>query len=385
MSYARFNYVAQPGDGAGLMPRFGPYDYYAIEWGYKPFGDNITSDEEWPFLDAMAARQIEEPLLRFGGEDAVSRYDPSVTSNVLGSDLVAAGELGLKNVDRVMPLLVPATTPLGKDYSRAAEMYYALIAHRYRIVLAVAKIVGGVEEIRYHGGRGGPSFQPVAPERQRRAVRFLIDNAFVTPTTLLDPEVMGRIEPASADDALQGTNVRLLQQLLTPGVFNRMAEASAGRTGKQGYYGLDLLEDLNNGLFSELAQEQPFVDPYRRQLQRNYITTMLVANGDATDPESADRGITRNLSEEAAPAAWDTESALQRGREARQAVYASTSLGETGTQFRAAVGRPSEMRGAVNWALADIGEKIDAALPKVKNPETWAHLRDLRREVGRGR
>ena len=112
---------------------------------------------------------------------------------------------------------------------------------------------------------------------------------------------------------------------------------------------------------------------------------MLVANGDVSDPESADRGITRNLSEEAAPAAWDTESALQRGREARQAVYASSSLAETGTQFRAAVGRPSEMRGAVNWALADIGEKIDAALPKVKNPETWAHLRDLRREVGRGR
>lgn len=43
------------------------------------------------------------------------------------------------------------------------------------------------------------------------------------------------------------------------------------------------------------------------------------------------------------------------------------------------------MRGAVNWALADLSEKIDAALPKVKNPETWAHLRDLRRETGRGR
>ena len=114
MSYARFNYVAQPGDGAALTPRFGPYDYYAIEWGYKPFGENITSDEEWPFLDAMAARQIDEPLLRFGGEDAVARYDPSVTSNVLGADLVAAGELGLKNVDRVVPLLIPATTPAGQ-------------------------------------------------------------------------------------------------------------------------------------------------------------------------------------------------------------------------------------------------------------------------------
>ncbi len=133
MSYARFNYVAQPGDGAGLMPRFGPYDYYAIEWGYKPFGDNITSDEEWPFLDAMAARQIDEPLLRFGGEDAVSRYDPSVTSNVLGVGPGRRRRARAEERRSGHALAGPATTPLGKDYSRAAEMYYALIAHRYRI------------------------------------------------------------------------------------------------------------------------------------------------------------------------------------------------------------------------------------------------------------
>jgi hypothetical protein len=157
-----------------------------------------------------------------------------------------------------------------------------------------------------------------------------------------------------------------------------------GKRGKEGYYGLDLLEDLNKGLFSELAQDPPVIDPYRRQLQRNYITTMLVANGDASDPESSDRGITRNLSEEA-PASWDAESAVLRAHQARQATYAHSSLADTGTQFRAAVGRPSEMRAAVAWALADIVERIDAALPKVKNPETWAHLRDLRREAGRGR
>jgi hypothetical protein len=111
---------------------------------------------------------------------------------------------------------------------------------------------------------------------------------------------------------------------------------------------------------------------------------MLLANGDVSDPEEADRGITRNLSDPAGHASWDAEG-VQREREARQATYTASSLAETGTQFRAAVGRPSEMRGATSWALADLGEKIDAALPKVKDPETWAHLRDLRREVSRGR
>lgn len=383
MSYARFNYVAQPGDDVGLIPRFGPYDYFAIEWGYKPLGEGTTSDSEWPLLDAMAARQIENPLLRFGGEDAAARLDPDVTSNVLGSDLVAAGELGLLNVDRVVPFLLSGTTPLGKDYSRLAEMYYALLNHRYRILTAVARIVGGVRETRYHGGRGGLPFQAVAPERQRVAVRFLIDKAFTTPTALLDPQVLKRIEPASGDDALQGTSVRLLEQLLTPGVFSRMAEASTGKHGQEAYFGLDMLEDLNGGLFNELSQEHPMVSLYRRQLQRNYVTVMLAADGDVPDPESETRGIAYTLADQPDRPAWDAEAALERAREHRQAVYAESALGDTGTAFRIGMGRPSDMRAAVRWAIADIGEKIDAALPKVKDPETWAHLRDLRVELGR--
>jgi hypothetical protein len=384
-SYARFNYVTQPGDNAALMPRFGPYDYFAIVWGYKPLGQDLTSDGEWPLLDAMAAKQIDDPLLRFGGEDRVAELDPTATTNVLGADPVASAHLGLKNIDRVVPLLVSATTPLGRDYSRLSEMYYALITHRHRILTAVAREVGGVEEIRYHGGRGGVPFQPVAPERQRRAVRFLIERAFTTPTALLDPQVVGRIAPASADDALQGSNVRLLQHLLTPGAFSRMAEASRGKSGREAYFGLDMLEDLNNGLFSELASEKPLIDMYRRQLQRNYVTVMLATNGDIPDPESQPISIAGDLSDAIDHPGWDAESGADRIRPLRQAIYTESSLAQIGRQFRAALGRTSEMRAAVRWALQDVGSKIDAALPKVKDPETWAHLQDLRVEVSRSR
>jgi len=383
MSYARFNYVAQPGDGAALMPRFGPYDYFAIQWGYQPLGANITSDGELPLLDQMAARQIDEPLLRFGGEDRAARLDPTVTSNVVGGDLIAAADLGLRNVDRVVPLLVEGTTPLGKDYSRLAEMYYALLNHRYRMLEAVARLVGGVEETRDHGGRGGIPFHPVDPAEQRRAVDFLLKHAFVSPTTLLDPEVVGRIYASNPDDAIQGTSVRLLQQLMTPGVFSRMAEASARKPGKRGYYGLDMLEDLNKGLFAELSADTPRIDLYRRQLQRNYLLVVLLSNGAVSDPESEGRGITAEPAVPPAHPAWDAEGVYERRSAKRALIYGYSSLAETGMQYRAAVGVPSEMRGAIQWALEDLTEKIEAALPKVKDPETWAHLRDLRAEIRR--
>lgn len=388
MSYARFNYVAQPGDKAELFPKFGPYDYFAIDWGYRQFSEHqgaggaMSCDDEWPMLDNLAAAQVKDRQLHFGGEDAIAPLDPSINTNVLGSDPVAAADLGLRNIDRTAALLVPATTRLGRDYALLADMYYALVQQRHRELAAVAKIIGGVEETRYQGGRGSTPFHPVSPARQREAVRFLIDRAFAPPEALLNPEILARITPTGGDDALQGSNIKLLQQLLDPGVFVRMVEASSADKKTKAYMGLDLLEDLNRGIFSELAAATPKIDPYRRQLQRNYITVLLVASGEISDPEAASSNITRDIDAEGRR--WDSQEARNRLKPGRGFVYAYSALGDTGQQFKASSGRASEMRASVRWAVSDLTEKIDAALKKnLKDPETWAHLTDLRAELAR--
>ena len=63
MDYGRFNYVAQPGDGASLIPKIGPYDMFAIDWGYRQYANE---DEEREGLSALVARQKDDPVLRFG-------------------------------------------------------------------------------------------------------------------------------------------------------------------------------------------------------------------------------------------------------------------------------------------------------------------------------
>jgi hypothetical protein len=384
MSYARFNYVAQPGDNAALFPRFGPYDYFAIDWGYRQIdGGGMTLDDEWPVLDKLAATQLNDRNIHFGGEDAIAPLDPSVNTNVLGADPIAAADLGLRNVDRTAAMLVSATTELGRDYAILAEMYYALVQQRFREVAAVAKMVGGVEETRSQGGRGGIPFKPVEPARQREAVRFLVDRAFATPTALLDKDILWRIGPSGGEDAVQGANVRLLQQLIQPAVFIRMVEASQMRTGGKPYMGLDLLEDLNKGIFRELDQGVPTIEPFRRQLQRNYVTVLLVASGRQDDPESTSSAITRDIDAEARK--WDGEAMrIEAQRMQRQFVYAYSSLAEAGQQFKTTARRASEMRLAVRWAIEDLVEKIDAAMKKkMDDPESWAHLRDLREELGK--
>ena len=369
MSYARFNYVAQPGDKVNLMPKFGPYDYFAIDWGYRQFGNGMTCDDEWPELDKLAAQQIEDPTLRFGGEDSAGKVDPSITTQVLGSDPIKSADLGLRNVDRVMKLLIPATTNRGKDYTKLAEMYNALMLKRTYELQAVAKLVGGVQETRFQAGRGGAPFEATPSERQREAVKFLLERAFTTQKTLLDPEVLMRIGPMGGGDALQGSNVSLLAKLVSPKVFQRMAEArSMGKDA--GYVGSELVVDLNNGLFSELTGAKPQIDLYRRNLQRNYVTLLLVGTGVIPDPESSSNSIDDGAgASHAGPG--------KKAMSASLAYDVSSPLTDLAKQYNGNRESPSEFRASLRTGIRHLGMKITQALKKVKDPETAAHLRDL--------
>ncbi len=86
MSYGRFNYVAQPGDGVtNLIPGLGRYDIFPIEWGYTPIPTAFSPEDEFPQLDQWAARQLDDPWLAFGGEDEPAQVDPTVQTKANAS------------------------------------------------------------------------------------------------------------------------------------------------------------------------------------------------------------------------------------------------------------------------------------------------------------
>ena len=326
MDYSRFNYVAQPGDNAYLLPVIGVYDYFAIDWGYRVIPGAKTCADQWPELDRLAAKQLDDPALRFGGENDAADVDPGVNTQVLGSDPIEATDMGLRNIDRVVPMLIPATTSLGQPYYQLTEVYRTLLIKRQKELLSVAKIVGGVEEVRYHAGRGTVPFTPVPAERQRKAVKFLLERGFTRPDALLDPQVLWRMAPYGGADAVQDTNQKLLAQLINEDVFYRMAEAATFPGAVGTYQGAELLYDLNDGLFIELTQARPVIDLYRRDLQRAYVKLLV--------------------------------SSL------------SSSEG------------PSEYRVALRNGLGDLGSKLDQTMNKVRDPKTRAHLKDLRAAIG---
>ena len=52
-----------------MIPDLAPYDFFAIDWGYRPIAGAKTPEDEKKTLDEWAAKQLENPFLRFGGED----------------------------------------------------------------------------------------------------------------------------------------------------------------------------------------------------------------------------------------------------------------------------------------------------------------------------
>jgi hypothetical protein len=169
--------------------------------------------------------------------------------------------------------------------------------------------------------------------------------------------------------------VQLLRQLVDPGVFQRMAEAQALDPARESYIGLDLLSDLNQGLFLELDAARPSIEMYRRELQRNYITLLLITSGTVPDPQSASNAIQAQY--------LDADALMIEARHLSSERSAASPLADVGQQFRRDRGRPSEFRAALRSSVAKLYARIEAAIKRVKDPATRAHLRDLASDLAR--
>ncbi len=282
MDYGRFNYVAQPGDNAALIPKIGPYDFFSVEWGYRQFE---STDAEEKGLKQLVDKQKDNPLYRFGNADPSE--DPTRQTEDLGSDSLLATELGLKNIDRIAEYLVSACCQEGEDYSLLENMYEQLLRQRTRELSHVTGIVGGFEKINLFYGDADQRFHPIDAERQQSAVKFLIDHTFLTNEKLVNPEITMRLEADGAADRILQSQRSILRSLINTDRVERMAEhihrSDAGSQDDQFYEPIELLEDLRQGIWSELESKSPEIDLYRRNLQRAHIDLLAERVKDKSD------------------------------------------------------------------------------------------------------
>ena len=305
MDYSRFNYVAQPEDNIAvenLVPGLGPYDEFATMWGYKPIPNAKSAEEERPTLDSWARAQDETPWLRFSTAKSNGSDPGELTEAVGDADAVAATRLGLKNIERVMQLVVPAaSTRQGDSWEELELLYTRTLGQWVREMNHVVAIAGGYQSQQRNVGQTGVRFTPVPKAKQAEAVRFLTDNAFRTPRFALNPEILRRIEPSGALARVNSAQRMILANLLDSGRFTRLVEQEAVE-GAKAYSPSEFLGDIRKGIFSELVSPAPAIDSYRRGMQRNYlgiVSDKLNGRSPVTDDQRAwFRGELRTLKAE---------------------------------------------------------------------------------------
>src|SRR4030095_15356850 len=231
MDYSRFNYVAQPEDRIAvedLVPKIGPYDIWATHWGYAPIPGAKTPAEEKPTLDKWAREQDQKPYLRFSTEGG-SGADPGDETEAVGdADAVTATRLGIKNLSRVSEMLLKATTTrTGDPYSELNEVYGRMVSQWSTEMGHVVKVIGGVDSKQQHIGQDGPRFTTVPKARQMDALQFLLENAFQTPSFMIRPDILRKIQASGVITRIQGLQSGIMGQLLQSARLDRMAEQLA--------------------------------------------------------------------------------------------------------------------------------------------------------------
>ena len=279
MDYSRFNYVAQPEDNIDLddlIPKVGPYDKYAVMWGYTPIPNAKTPEDEKPTLEKWTRMQDTIPWYRFAGDAGAGGADPGEQSEAVGdADAVKATTLGMKNLKRTMALLEGATAwKEGTTFDDLEELYGRTVGQWATEMGHVARVLGGQYKQEKYVGQKGPVYRPVEPARQKEALQFLLDNAYTTPTWLLNQDILRKIEPSGSLNRVGSAQARSLAAIVANDRLQRMLEMEAMAMSKGEVYPVaDMLADLRAGLWKEIATGAP-IDAFRRRLQRVYLEAM---------------------------------------------------------------------------------------------------------------
>ncbi len=267
MDYARFNYVAQPEDeGVCFMPDIGPYDEYAIRWGYRPILKAATPDEEKPILNRWILEHADDPMYRFGDPSLV---DPTSMWEAIGDDAMRASDYGIANLERIVEHLIEWTYEEGEEYAELEELYGEVLDQWNLYMGHVAANVGGAVETRKTYDQEGPVFEFVPAETQRRAMEFLARQAFDPPVWLVPEAIVSRIENVGAVERIRMLQVQTLAQLMQAGRMQRLIEAES-RLGSDAYGLGELLAHLRRDVWGELGGAEP-IGLYRRNFQRGYL------------------------------------------------------------------------------------------------------------------
>jgi hypothetical protein len=259
----------------------GPYDNYAINWGYRYLENAKTPEEEKSTLSSWINEKAGDPVYLFGGRNS---FDPSSQTESVGDDAVKASTYGLKNLKIVAKNLNKWTATPDEGYEDLKELYGELVSVWSRYVGHVVTNVGGVYEQYFTTDQKGEVYTHIDKSEQVKAMKFLNEHVFESSDWLSPDDVVKNIGPSGSLEKVQRMQERQLGNLLRSERLVRMIE-NEELNGTKAYTLTQMLSDLRKGLWSELIGLKK-LGANRRSIQRNHVIILGELLNDSDEKKS---------------------------------------------------------------------------------------------------
>lgn len=272
MDYARFNYVAQPGDkerGVKLTPpRFGSYDQWLIEWTYKPVFDVASFKEEAEVTSGWITEALTKaPFYRYGKQQfAAAIYDPRSQSEDLGDDAMEASKYGVANLKYIMANYLDWIKEGDDDYEFRTAVFNGILNQYLAYAQHVLMNVGGLYKNEVKAADKMKRFENIPAAKQRKALDYmftLLDDV----KWMSDKNVLGRLPVVGSPEYAVCNAIQNLI-LMTPGLASMSDGVSTREFSAQECFDVVLKKVFNTPAGKPLTKTQ-------RSFQALFVQTYM--------------------------------------------------------------------------------------------------------------
>ena len=353
MDYARFNYVAQPQDkGVKLTPPYlGVYDYYAIEWGYKYFPNQMGYKKESLELQKFVDKHQGDPFYRYGLQQTSTRYDPSAIEEDLTNNPVQAGTYGMKNLNVILKNL-DKWIPDNEDTKRKGALYNEILSQAFSYVRHVYANVPGIYLYQTSESSGLPRYKVVPKQQQRESALWLLKQARTFGEMGNDTIERKLAFGSNRPFKVMARDVQSLAMIATSklGLSYYLDSTS--------YSPLEYCEDVYNDVFGKTIEGNEQLSVADLSMQRLYVDYLLSGVNDVKQV-----GNVHNLQSN------DVEKAL---------LGFGNGYGEPEPMWGTTIGRSSEY---LLFYAQKLNELLQKRIATTKNTDLKAHYMLLQKRV----
>lgn len=274
------------------MVTIGPYDYWAIEFGY-------TLDKD---LKPILAR-VSEPQLAYATDEDTWGPDPLARRFDMGKNPLDYADSQMRLVTHLRGKLLDRVVKDGESWAKARRGYEILLGRHFGAASIAANWVGGSNINRDQKGDPGDRLpiEPISAEQQRRALKFVIDNVFNDEAFGLNADLLARMTVDKwwddggfsqifqdntwpVHDRILGIQASALTMIMNPTTLNRVYDNEFRVDASKDAVTLpEIMFTVSDAVWAELDKtisrnhtaRQPMISSLRRNLQSEHLKRLI--------------------------------------------------------------------------------------------------------------